>query len=136
MTEQATPGPWHVTRSRQGGLAVNNHKEFVSDFPIAEIFGPWADAKANAELIAEAGTVKTECGLSPRQLMHHRSQLLIALMQAKSVLSTINSSKFHKVSVDGAECYWQTDEWIKWARDEVFPVVLETLEKVGGKNVG
>lgn len=38
-----------------------------------------ADARANARLIAEAGTVATETGLTPRQLAEQRKELLEAL---------------------------------------------------------
>lgn len=49
-----TPGPWYVTPDYDGKLAVNNHTEFPSEFPIAAVGGPLTDKEANANLIAAA----------------------------------------------------------------------------------
>jgi hypothetical protein len=52
--------------------------------------GPPDERAANARLIAEAGTVTTETGLTPRQLAEQRAELLAAL---ESVLFWWESSK-------------------------------------------
>lgn len=54
MSTEHTPGPWHVTADYCGALAVNDHLQFPSEFPVALIGGPLADKRANARLIAAA----------------------------------------------------------------------------------
>ena len=44
------------------------------------------EARANAELIAEAGTVANETGLTPRELLNQRNELLEVLKYAKKRL--------------------------------------------------
>ena len=55
-----------------------------------------------------------------RQLIE---QLRHALGEAWSVISSINASRHHKVMIEGAECYWQTDDWVKWAKEEILPII-------------
>jgi len=45
------------------------------------------EAQANARLIAEAGTVAHETGLTPRQLAEQRDELLAALKEARDTLN-------------------------------------------------
>lgn len=42
------------------------------------------ECKANAQLIAEAGTVANECGKTPRELLEERNELLEALEEVRS----------------------------------------------------
>ena len=80
-----TPGPWEVdedglsvTRGDRFGYQVigeaNGQDDTITDPPLGEAY-------ANARLIAEAGTVATETGLTPRQLAEQRAELLEALRQ-------------------------------------------------------
>ncbi len=58
---------------------------------------------ANAELIAESGTVTNECGLSPRQLLEQRNELLEVLKKLcndAKILSLGESSNKVHVMVD------------------------------------
>lgn len=55
-----------------------------------------------------------------RQLIE---QLRPAIDEAWSVISSINASRHHKVMIEGAECYWQTDDWVKWAKEEILPII-------------
>lgn len=41
------------------------------------------EAETNAKLIAEAGTVTNECGLTPRQLLDQRNELLGTLIKLR-----------------------------------------------------
>lgn len=54
MRIQYTPGPWYPTKSYDGDLAVNNHLEFASKYPVAVVYGPLDEKAANARLIAAA----------------------------------------------------------------------------------
>ena len=54
MKTKHTPAPWHVTKDADGQLAVNDHVNFPSEFPIARIYGRLTDKEANAHLIAAA----------------------------------------------------------------------------------
>ncbi len=59
--------------------------------------------RANAELIAEAGTVTNECGLSPRQLKEQRDEVLEALKllfqiyQSETVLNKENHEHVQEI---------------------------------------
>jgi len=81
MTEHAkpTPGPWFV-RGKTANLqiAIVGPSGELSD-SIAYAWGQNGEAEANARLIAEAGTVHHETGLTPRQLVEQRAELLEAL---------------------------------------------------------
>lgn len=66
-----TPGPWFVGSSGAFKVAsVTNATAIYSDHPPSEK-AIWSDAK----LIAEAGTVHHETGLTPRQLVEQRDAL-------------------------------------------------------------
>lgn len=72
-----TPGPWFVGSSGAFKVAsVTNATAIYSDHPPSEK-AIWSDAK----LIAEAGTVHHETGLTPRQLLEQRNALEAALQK-------------------------------------------------------
>jgi len=81
MTTQHTPGPW----VSDGPYVQVIHTPSVGNpfyKSVAETNCPLItpdEATANARLIAEAGTVASECGLSPRELLAQRDELLGAL---------------------------------------------------------
>lgn len=75
MTElKITKGEWKVC------LPENNSDYqtyvYVKDDVICDFYG--LRAKENAKLTAEAGTVANETGLTPRQLLEQRDELLDA----------------------------------------------------------
>lgn len=77
MSEASKPtsGPWFVGSSGAFKVAsVTNSTAIYSDHPPSEK-AIWSDAK----LIAEAGTVHHETGLSPRQLVEQRDAMAKAL---------------------------------------------------------
>ena len=47
--------------------------------------------------------------------------ILNAVQDAVLVVSSISRSKYRLVKRDGADCYWQTDDWVNWALDEILP---------------
>lgn len=75
-----TPGPWRVEE-----VYYETHLDIVDKcghrVAVATMTYPMDAARvtANAALIAEAGTVATETGLTPRQLAEQRAELLEAL---------------------------------------------------------
>lgn len=81
-----TPGPWEAElKLNMGRLMVHGHDN--------NAVCKMADARsnnqniANARLIAEAGTVAHETGLTPRQLAEQRKELLEAckaILEARS----------------------------------------------------
>lgn len=77
-----TPGPWsiHEGGAGYGHIRDGNYRSLAS-YGDASI--DRAESKANARLIAEAGTVHHETGLSPRQLAEHRAELLAALTMVR-----------------------------------------------------
>lgn len=60
----------------------------------------WKEADANAKLMAEAGTVHHETGLTPRQLAEQRTELLIALRAVVSLLEVTDEA-----SAPGSDSY-------------------------------
>ena len=78
-----TPGPWRIY-----GKAKNHHVAIIDSIPdvdgkvvancICHVALTNPDWEANANLIAEAGTVAHETGLTPRELMEQRDKLLAA----------------------------------------------------------
>jgi len=81
MTEKHTPGPWRA----EGGMIlagdpVETNRGLRSK-AVCQMHGTvMADeCRSNALLIAEAGTVATETGLTPSQLAEQRAELLEAI---------------------------------------------------------
>ena len=71
-----TAGPWKA-EGKKGG---ENWKVFAGKPPSSSFICSF-QTEANAQLIAEAGTVATETGLTPRQLADQRKELLKALKE-------------------------------------------------------
>lgn len=81
--EKVTPGPWEAV-----GNLVRSPMHQPDGLPrgvqIVECMDGYSqpfteEAKANARLIAEAGTVHHETGLTPRQLVEQRAELVAAI---------------------------------------------------------
>ena len=75
-----TPGEWIIRSVNKEGYLITPNNPY-SDTPykhLAKVFriSNEIEAAANAELIAEAGTVKNETGFSPRQLAEQKAVLL------------------------------------------------------------
>ena len=81
MTDtKATPGPWRYDQGLNvlaGKRVVANCNSFTSSDDDTR-----PENTANARLIAEAGTVCSETGLSPRELAEQREELLGACQVA------------------------------------------------------
>lgn len=63
------------------------------------------------------------------KLRTERDELLDALVEARSVLSSINVGDQHKISIadNDGPVYWQRKEWIDWAMVEVLPIVESAI---------
>lgn len=94
-----TKGPWHVEECEQcperGRIYVHargwlDPKELIAEACRTDRDvdnGDVAEAEANARLIAEAGTVAHETGLTPRQLAERCKELETALRLAAAQLA-------------------------------------------------
>ena len=81
MTQDAvkpTPGPWVYVSSDGSIINPNGINDNKDSWHIAELTSKDGCLAANGYLIAEAGTVYHETGLSPRQLLAQRDELLDA----------------------------------------------------------
>ena len=75
-----TPGPWNVCKDGSLGSVESASGKMVAQAQqITAPAGLDMERLANARLIAEAGTVAHETGLTPRQLAEQRAELLEAL---------------------------------------------------------
>lgn len=63
------------------------------------------------------------------ELTAQRDELLAALNDALSVTQTVSRSRDRRVVRDGCVLYLQTEEWCKWAEDEVGQKLRATLAK-------
>ncbi len=76
-TAKPTPGPW-VYYNNTHNIALD-HQVHAPEQRVARIYakrGVKSEAQANAALIAEAGTVYHETGLTPRQLLEQRDDAI------------------------------------------------------------
>lgn len=98
-----TPGPWEASRNDeavcgQWSIRVPGQHPVVS-YEIAEITGYRIDGsdEIDARLMAEAGTVAHETGLTPRQLVEQRDALVERVKELEEALTSaqqaINSMK-------------------------------------------
>jgi hypothetical protein len=100
-----TPGPWKVMYSHkdhQDFLAVwtADTKEGTIGSPICKVSPHHSETetdRANAELIAEAGTVTNESGYTPKELLEQRDELVEALEGVMRVDGFHLSSEGHKI---------------------------------------
>lgn len=68
-----------------------------------------------------------------KEAEQQRDELLAALEEAKSVLSSINTGRQHKVEVEDDEpAFWQRNEWVTWAKGEILPMIEAAIAKAKG----
>lgn len=77
---KVTRGPWNVT-THNGQYEVRHDGSADHRWHVADVYPAAAEAEANALLIAEAGTVYHETGLTPRQLAERVAELEKALQR-------------------------------------------------------
>ena len=52
-----------------------------------------------------------------------------AMKQARSVISSINAGKNNALRKNNETVFWQREEWVRWALDEVLPVLNQAIAK-------
>jgi hypothetical protein len=84
-----TEGPWKADREEEFRFEITSQ----DDTHIATLDWPWSsevsefrELEANAALIAEAGTVYHETGLTPREILAQRDEAMAELMEIKDYL--------------------------------------------------
>lgn len=103
-----TPGPWTVVGSKtkyvESRIRSGWVQEIASIGPTEADNGYGPQQEANARLIAEAGTVAHETGLTPRQLVERVKEMEEALRNLDDyVCNNLSSDYPTGVDVNGAE---------------------------------
>lgn len=106
MNKESIPakeGDWHLVTAYKNGTTVMHDALAIADKPVSAndnlicLISPLhlvtPQDEAHAKLIAEAGTVANQTGLTPMQLMQHRKVLLEALTMVKSHWDAGNFSR-------------------------------------------
>lgn len=92
---QHTPGPaqceegiikgWKLCVTAKAGDGNPEHEPLLCEMYDSD-FVPLQERQANAELFAEAITIATETGLTPRQLAEQRKELIAELKRVRGIL--------------------------------------------------
>lgn len=102
-------------------------KDFISDFAVNTI-----RAALTAQQPEKPYIVDGDGAL--RQTKDVNAELLEALKEAWSVVSSINYGKNHVIKrSDGEVLYGQTDEWCMWALKEVLPKMEQAIARAEQK---
>jgi hypothetical protein len=96
-TAKPTRGPWNVFERRPAGYLCGYNVGGDGDVPVAACnFGDTAN-KANADFIADAGTVYHETNLTPRQLLERVRELegllQVGLVNAEEVVANMEDQE-------------------------------------------
>ena len=51
------------------------------------------------------------------------------MKQARSVISSINAAKHHALTMNDETVFWQREEWVRWALDEILPMIDHAIEQ-------
>lgn len=100
-----TPGPW-VADNNEGfspWTIWSRMTPYGNGAPgpvVARIDGDSAEADDSALLIAEAGTVFHECGLSPRELLEGRIEILEALKEYLEAQDALDNREYHGINAE------------------------------------
>jgi len=57
------------------------------------------------------------------------------MKQARSVISSINAGKNNALRKNNETVFWQREEWVRWALDEVLPVLNQAIADAEKENV-
>lgn len=66
-----------------------------------------------------------------REAEESNAALTAACQDACSVISSINSGTANRVKIGSEPVYWQREEWVRWALDEVLPKTRAVLGAEG-----
>ena len=124
MSIKPTPGPWVARFNAAARPKQGVYTESHAGGLIADCWSLLEHRQADAELMAEAGNVYHETGLTPRQLLEQRDELLKALRVAQNAL---------------ARCARPTDDDLKMSSRDAWILCVEAekearaaLAKCGG----
>lgn len=53
--------------------------------------------------------------------------MIETMKEAKSVIGSINSGKSNALTIGGETVFWQREEWVRWALDEVLPLIEQAI---------
>jgi hypothetical protein len=133
-----TEGEWKAEREEEFRFEITSQ----DDVHIATLDWPWSgedpefrELEANANLIAEAGTVYHETGLTPREILAQRDELLAAIKIAEEC---DNPEKVTLYDEDGVEGWrWTHYDGTEWTEcgdwhepPPTHPVITEAIEKI------
>lgn len=131
MKLKITPGPWvaelgeaYDVRAPHGGICARIHHLKGHHGTMGRV--PSEEAAANAEFIAEAGTVANETGLMPRELLAQRDELLqvVELLKKAEQLVAENAQKAARIAELESPIARPLDDW----HEDHGPVVWFTWE--------
>ena len=145
--EDSTP-EWSVITAAGGRVVANVNEEtgpeLIAGVPVMRVMPGELNARRIVACVNALRGVPTE-ELERHHLAHagevrfriemtrQRDELLAALEEAKSVLSSINTGRQHKVEVEDDEpAFWQRNEWVTWAKGEVLPMIEAAIAKAKG----
>ncbi|MFQ2373384.1 hypothetical protein ACK306_17610 [Aeromonas caviae] len=145
--EDSTP-EWSVITAAGGRVVANVNEEtgpeLIAGVPVMRVMPGELNARRIVACVNALRGVPTE-ELERHHLAHagevrfriemtrQRDELLAALEEAKSVLSSINTGRQHKVEVEDDEpAFWQRNEWVTWAKGEILPMIEAAIAKAKG----
>ncbi|PHJ53455.1 hypothetical protein VF14_18305 [Nostoc linckia z18] len=130
MSEKAkpTPGPWLTNFTRFNGKVIGFRvlaNLEIAQVSICEDGQELENAEANALLIAEAGTVYHETGLTPRQLLEQRDELASLVKLIPGLMAGIQGAGVAHFNEKRAE---REDKVLKTIGKDPFTLWLERVE--------
>lgn len=95
---------------------------------IRSAFKAWSESAANErDLRAEVEALKAV-----------NAKSIAAMVEAKSLAASVSRARSRQCEFDGEVFYMQTDEWCRWATDEVLPLITSAIDaarlREGGSN--
>ena len=127
-----TPGPWRYRLGDEWSqCVVTDDGEFPDGRPkswtVASMNSRRDEREDNARLIAEAGTVHHECGLSPRELLHGYQEMHKLVLEAICALETIPATV--SCGLDPSESAEHSTQTIEQKLREITTVQSAALAK-------
>ena len=118
----------------EGGVTANHGDEYNGWSVVETSCGLSIDESGDGGFEAMTADYVAHAINNHDELVAMNKELLAALEEAKSVLSSINASWQHKVEVedDDEPAFWQRNEWVTWAKGEILPMIEAAIAKAKG----
>lgn len=137
---------WSIVTNQHGSIVANVNEEtgpeLAGSIPVMRKMPGMENARRIVACVnACAGVSNGELAMTTMSVVlarineaeQQRDELLAALEEAKSVLSSINTGRQHKVEVEDDEpAFWQRNEWVTWAKGEILPMIEAAIAKAKG----